>query len=138
MRAASSVSRNASVRVFHVRFLSPAEGDVHLEGWKGFWERIRHGQGAEKIAFDTQWQPFDRLIATVGGWLVVDPARTWSSSNFSSESEAVPGNKSLTGVRDEFSLFNVGAVHGSDIFDVDTLPDVSIYSRQTKGFLVPL
>jgi hypothetical protein len=110
------------------------EGDVHLEGWKGFWERIRHGQGAEKIAFDTHWQPSDRLIATVGGWLVVDPARTWSSSNFSSESEAVPGYKSLACVWDEFSLFNVGAVHGSDIFDVDTLPDVSIIQDKRRDF----
>jgi hypothetical protein len=109
------------------------EGDVHLEWRKGFWERIRQEPGAEKWAFGTEWQPSNGLRAAIRGRLVVDPARTWSSRHFRSESEAVPRNKSLAGVRDEFSLFNIGAMHRSDIFDVDILLNVSMTGGLGRG-----
>jgi hypothetical protein len=81
--------RENPVRECHARFISPVEGDAHLERRKRFWERIRLGQDVEEIDFSVSWEPSDRLGATVRGWLVVDPARTWSSSHLGSESDEV-------------------------------------------------
>jgi hypothetical protein len=53
--------------------------------------------------------------------LVVDPARTWSSSHLSSEFDVIPGIEAFACAWRKFSFFNVCSVHRADILKVDIL-----------------
>lgn len=98
--------------------------------WKEMYISRGGKDSASRLELDNVWnrppwplkcQPSDRLGARVRGRRVVDSAPTWSAGHLSSKSEAVSGDKHLACVRYEFAFFNICAVHGANVFDIDTL-----------------